>query len=322
MEFYALYLSFFYHMATKIRDLTMKQGSTTYVFVYGTLRPPQSNTTVADTLFFSEIAHLVFRHEPAVLSNAILYNIGTYPAVDKVDKVDSAALIATQIEQNVYGDLLEVDATALAITDRIEDHPHLYTRQLVEVQTKSGMVEAWVYWASKALIANKPRIDNGDWFKRFSVPDASAEIIVPDQSTVDPLLAGHVKRFAESDCSWLATVRTDGRAHCAPMWHVWYRGRIYLVAQATSIKMKNIDHNPSVTITHPDPSNVIIIDGWAIETTIMADAIQPLMLAKYEWDISTDNDYQKVIEITPLKLMTWNNGPTKRWQSDEILNVW
>lgn len=143
-----------------------------------------------------------------------------------------------------------------------------------------------------------------------------------DDTIIDPILAKHVKRFAESKCSWLSTVRPDGRAHCAPMWHIWHQGRIYLVAQPTSVKIKNIAQNPSVTITHPDPSDVIIIDGLAAEAPEMMTAIQPLIKAKYEWDISSDQEYKVIIEITPLKLVTWNNSPTQRWQSDEILKIW
>lgn len=277
----------------------MQTGETIKIFVYGTLRPPKPNTTQADTRFFAEIENGVTRHEPAQLPNALLYNIGTYPAI-------------APGENMVHGDLLWVTPEALARADQIEDHPRLYVRRQTNVQTADGEVEAWVYWANEALIAGKPRIETGDWFNRHK----SAS------SAIDPALAEHVKRFAESDCSWLATVRPDGRAHCAPMWHAWYQGRIYLIAQPTSVKIKNIAHHPHVTITHPDPSNVIIIDGEAAEAPHMADAVRPLIQAKYDWDFVTDSAYQTVIEITPTKLMTWNNSPTQRWTREEILQVW
>lgn len=267
----------------------------TLLFVYGTLRPPQADTPTADVQFHAQIANLLIAHQPAKLPNAALYNIGTYPAI-------------LPGNATVTGDLLEVDADAIALTDQIEGHPDLFTRKQCEVQTTTGSVEAWVYWGSDSLATGKPLIQSGDWFRRTV--------------TIDPVLAKHVQRFAESACSWFATARPDGRAHCAPMWHAWYRGRVYLVAQPTSIKVANIATNPSVTITHPDPSNVLIIEGEAVIAPQMASAIRPIMQAKYDWDITTDSDYRTVIEITPTKLMTWNNSPTQRWTTDEILQIW
>ena len=55
---------------------------------------------------------------------------------------------------------------ALAIADRIEGHPHLFERQRVAAQTDVGTKEAWLYWASPALIEDCSRIASGDWFAR------------------------------------------------------------------------------------------------------------------------------------------------------------
>ena len=76
-------------------------------------------------------------------------------------------------------------------------------------------------------------------------------------------LASIIKRFAESECSWLSTVRPDARAHAVPIWHVWHRGRVYVVAMTTSVKVRNIASNPNVVVTHPNPLEAIILEGTA-----------------------------------------------------------
>lgn len=74
-----------------------------------------------------------------------------------------------------------------------------------------------------------------------------------------------IERLARIDCSWMSTVRPDGRAHNASVWHVWYQGWAYVVAQLIAVKVKNLAKNPSVVLTLPDPHDVVIVEGWTIE---------------------------------------------------------
>jgi len=138
----------------------------------------------------------------------------------------------------------------------------------------------------------------------------------------DSELGKIIERFAESECSWLGTVRPSGKPHSAPVWHVWYEGRVYVVAQATAVKTHNIQANPLVTITHPDPLNVIIVEGKAQLVEGMTAVLRPSFQAKYGWDIAADEEYTAVIEITPTKLMTWGaNGAAamQTWSGEEII---
>lgn len=138
---------------------------------------------------------------------------------------------------------------------------------------------------------------------------------------MDKSLTEIIKRFAESDCSWLSTMRPDGRVHAAPIWHIWRNGRVYIVTKPKAVKVRNIQANPSVTITHPDPLQAIIIDGQAAIVDGMENELRPLFKAKYDWDIVTDVDYDTVIEITPTKLLAWGNegaGFRKRWRGEAL----
>ena len=134
-------------------------------------------------------------------------------------------------------------------------------------------------------------------------------------------LASLVKRFADSECSWLSTVRRDGRLHAAPVWHVWYQGNAYVVTTAHAVKTENLKHNPSVVITHPEPIQALILEGSAAFVDDMDDALRPLFQAKYEWDFVTDEKYSVVIQIRPTRLIAWGEegaGHRQRWTGSEV----
>ena len=131
-----------------------------------------------------------------------------------------------------------------------------------------------------------------------------------------------VQRFAEADCSWLSTVRPDGRPHSAPIWHVWTNGCAFVVTKDSAVKVNNIRHCTRVVLTHPDPHHAIIIDGLAQIVQGKTSLLRPLFKAKYDWDIATDEEYNTVIEITPVKLLAWGEegaGQRKRWTGEEVL---
>jgi len=132
----------------------------------------------------------------------------------------------------------------------------------------------------------------------------------------DPALAAALAAFAAAECCWFASVRPDGRAHLAPIWHVWCDNRVFVVTQPHSVRAANIRHNPLVSLALPDPMNPIILEGRAYPALEYVEMLQPLFLAKYKWDISTDTDYQDVIAVAPVKLMTWGSHGEHRWRLD------
>lgn len=123
------------------------------LFVYGTLRRPGGGPD-NDSHYHPRIADAILSAQPARLRNAVLYDFGAYPGVGSGSST-------------VIGDLFDLRADALEITDQIEGHPDFYTRRIESVETESGtQVEAWVYWAPPGLINDFSRVDSGDWFDR------------------------------------------------------------------------------------------------------------------------------------------------------------
>jgi gamma-glutamylcyclotransferase (GGCT)/AIG2-like uncharacterized protein YtfP len=144
--------------------------------------------------YYPAIADYIRHHQPATLTNAALYDLGAYPAATPGDGV-------------IQGDLLLVDEAALPIADRIEGHPGYYRRAQVTVQTPTGTVEAWIYWAPPGLTTGRQRITNGDWFQRHLAP--AAVVATPVEANIDPLLHTLVKRFADNPA--------PGSVVCGPM---------------------------------------------------------------------------------------------------------
>ncbi len=124
-----------------------------HVFVYGTLRPPREETSLEDSRFYPQIIPYVRGVRSARLPEAVLYDLGGYPAARPGEGV-------------VNGDLLTVEPSALAMMDRIEGHPAFFRRRREVVQTANSTVDAWVYWGPENLPEGKQRIASGDWFER------------------------------------------------------------------------------------------------------------------------------------------------------------
>lgn len=139
----------------------------------------------------------------------------------------------------------------------------------------------------------------------------------------DTLLAGLLERFAAADACWFSSTRPDGRAHLAPIWHVWLDGRAYMVTQKSAVRYKNIAHHPEVSLSLPDTSNVFILEGHAAVAPERQAALGPLFKAKYDWDFADDNPYNVIIEVTPRKVIAWGNEGKwqKRWRFDAEGNV-
>jgi general stress protein 26 len=132
-------------------------------------------------------------------------------------------------------------------------------------------------------------------------------------ATVESVPAQLWRKLAQAEACWFCSVRPDGRAHTAPIWHVWHAHEIYVVSQPQSVRARNIARNPWVSISLPDPMNVLIVEGVARFTPDARDALQPLFLEKYGWNIGTDTTYRSVIAVSPRKVMAWGNDGDGRW---------
>jgi PPOX class probable F420-dependent enzyme len=117
--------------------------------------------------------------------------------------------------------------------------------------------------------------------------------------TLDPQVE---ERLQTEQNLWLATVRPDGSPHLVPIWFVWVAGKIYLCTGGVSVKVRNVKHNPRVSIALEDGNQPIIIEGQAQLIELAETAVVGAFQHKYDWDITSDHTYTQLIEIEPSKI--------------------
>ena len=103
-------------------------------------------------------------------------------------------------------------------------------------------------------------------------------------------------RVQQAQNVWLATVRPNGRPHLVAIWFVTAGDRWYICTASGSVKARNMRANPAVTLALEDGNNPYVLEG-------QARAVEPdpgvvaQFKAKYDWDITTDEQYDQVFEI-------------------------
>jgi gamma-glutamylcyclotransferase (GGCT)/AIG2-like uncharacterized protein YtfP len=111
------------------------------IFVYGTLLRGESNHHFLQDAEFLGIDRL---------ANAQLFDLGSYPMI----------LPGVGI---VQGEIYLVTETILVELDILEEHPIVYCRAHVTLQ--SGAVTQ-VYWGRSQYVSGFPGIASGDWRRR------------------------------------------------------------------------------------------------------------------------------------------------------------
>jgi gamma-glutamylcyclotransferase (GGCT)/AIG2-like uncharacterized protein YtfP len=104
---------------------------------------------------YPKILPFLLGQQPATLSGADLYDLGSFPA-------------AIPGEGKIVGVLLEIDPAAFEVLDPLEGHPDVYRRERVRVRADGGEVEAWIYWAPEELALSGTRVEEGEWLDKMT----------------------------------------------------------------------------------------------------------------------------------------------------------
>lgn len=113
-------------------------------------------------------------------------------------------------------------------------------------------------------------------------------------------------RLAVEANIWLASVRPDGRPHLVPLWFVWSGGQIYLCIQMASVKARNMLQAPQVALSLESGSDPVVIEGdAAFAMRPWPDAVVGGFLAKYNWLITDDAEYDTLVAVRPRKWLMW-----------------
>ena len=105
---------------------------------------------------------------------------------------------------------------------------------------------------------------------------------------------------------WFATVRPNGRPHLVPVRFAWYGGKLYTCIEGSSVKACNIKQNPRLTLALENGSQPAICEGTAeFVPPPWPEPIVDIFKAKYDWDITTDGQYDTLVVVTPVKWLSW-----------------
>lgn len=85
---------------------------------------------------------------------------------------------------------------------------------------------------------------------------------------------------------------------------VWHQDII--CPELTSVKNRNLRQTLCVALTLDNISQPVICEGQAepVPAPWPADVVE-LFRQKYDWDISTEEQYAGLIEVTPEKWLAW-----------------
>jgi hypothetical protein len=90
------------------------------------------------------------------------------------------------------------------------------------------------------------------------------------------------------------------------VWFVWHEGKLYIGIDPNSVKSRNLKQNPWVVLALEDGIHPVICEGMAaFVPPPLTEALAAAFLNKYEWDLAKEAQYNQVVEITPLKWLSW-----------------
>jgi nitroimidazol reductase NimA-like FMN-containing flavoprotein (pyridoxamine 5'-phosphate oxidase superfamily) len=114
------------------------------------------------------------------------------------------------------------------------------------------------------------------------------------------------KKIKAAKNIWFASVRPDGRPHLTPVWFVYVEAKFYMSIDPKSIKSRNLAANPRVSLALEDGLHPVICEGTVkpIEAALATEALSAF-LEKYEWDVTADEQYHYLLEVTPQKWLAW-----------------
>ena len=97
---------------------------------------------------------------------------------------------------------------------------------------------------------------------------------------------------------WLATTRPSGKAHLTPIWFAYVDEAAWICTGPNTVKSRNIAANSAVSLALEDGNAPVVGEGIAELVADVPTAVVAEFQRKYQWDITTDADYQAVFRIT------------------------
>ena len=136
----------------------------------------------------------------------------------------------------------------------------------------------------------------------------------------DPAQAAVLDRLRTDEIGWFTTVRADGSPHAVPVWFFWHEGRVIVLSEPDTAKVRNVRRGSPVLLhleTAPGGDGVVVLSGparisersateWLVEVGEAYEEKYRRAIAAFGMplpDIAAR--FSTVLELTPTRLQHW-----------------
>ena len=124
--------------------------------------------------------------------------------------------------------------------------------------------------------------------------------------------------LAEPMVAHLVTVRADGRPHVVPVWFEWHGRRAQVMTDRSSVKARNIRHNPMVALSiakEQRPYQYVTVEGMAQITTDNLTEVVRRICFRYDGpergpafaDELLADEHLVLLEINVARVVSWKD---------------
>jgi hypothetical protein len=119
---------------------------------------------------------------------------------------------------------------------------------------------------------------------------------------------------------WIGTTLPNGRPHARPVWGVWVGGTFHCGGGEETRWVRNLAHNPAVTVHRESGEEVVVLEGRAeklTEETADVDRLERINAA-YEAKYGVAHG-TPVFAVRPERVFAWRDYPADatRWTFEE-----
>ena len=105
------------------------------------------------------------------------------------------------------------------------------------------------------------------------------------------------ERLARNRNYWLSTISSGSRPHTMAVWGIWYSDSFFFSTDGASRKARNIQRNPSCTLSTESAAEAVIVEGratlQAVDAALLA-AVSKHYEAKYSMAYPADSHVYQV----------------------------
>ncbi len=118
----------------------------------------------------------------------------------------------------------------------------------------------------------------------------------------------------------LATVRPDGSPHVAPVWYHYDGETVRVIAEASAVKLRNIEHDPRVALsiaTGGAPYQYALVNGTAEVSHETPSELLRTMAISYMGRAKGERYADRVLKEMDFRLITVTPSRIVGWASEE-----